>query len=500
MNSNAQELYTHSSQIGGKVIPILIGRDAESDGIKVTEVQQEADVNSAPELGPTFGVLSERFENPEGNDRRGKFVKKTWDTADPWLKITKRLALENGAGVATETETKYIDITSGVPAPTSNGLLVVSSEITAFDRAHGIQKDVVVDQWNPLVTTKNNDSDAFGGTTTESRQIKLTSDALPSNTALTLANYKEAIDSVKSWHVLKTAASFGTLVNKDGLTEESLGVGSTVTIDIEDDTFVMPDPGFRTLVSKLVQSKANPKQFVYTRAELDADWPNFIDYEEEPETGLLVTVSRNIVDNDTAPTLTAGAARHTRKLKRLDNQKWLYVDREIHEDVLTTTFQERHNVKYYFPSYLSATTPFLIINAGESTAVSPNKSSDHVFSIPCRFEITYHSSVPAVSEVFQFKTIDMHLTTPQFSIHENDIVCDGGTATFFINTETAGNFIFSYTFPSSSPTTTEYLAAMGTEKLIADTVQRWKFNLWRRTKVWLKLPEIQSSLSGSLGY
>lgn len=239
-------------------------------------------------------------------------------------------------------------------------------------------------------------------------------------------------------------------------------------------------------------------------------WQIFTDEAEEPETGLEVLIERKILDASTMPAETKGVAREVKTVKILDEKKALIITRTIDAAILSSTFTEYHNVKYYFPSYMDAGNPVSISDIFDKIVVTVNKSSDHEFTIPCRFETTYHTSAVTPAEIFQFKPIDINLSEPP--IFANNVLTDEGVLQFSLpyvtGTDVVGGLstkqvetgFFSYGISASSPTTTEYLALMGTEVLIADEVTRWKYNLWQRTKVNLTIPDLSLGLGGYISY
>lgn len=245
-----------------------------------------------------------------------------------------------------------------------------------------------------------------------------------------------------------------------------------------------------------------------------AAWPTLTSQEEEPQTGKKISVVRTF--NASEPDIGVnGTARVVESVEPINNRLWLTTTRTIDPTIIDdggapavpTVFTEYHSVDYYFPGYLDDTTPFHVIALGHDAAINPNRSGDHSFKIPARFEITYHTSAPVAAEVFQFKTVDIQLLTPRFNLNQQNIITDGGTmnAVMYGN-EVVANALqqvaatLSFEWPASSPTTTEYKAMMGTEKLVAEDSSRWKFNLWRRVKVYMEIPDLTLGLSGSLIY
>lgn len=212
----------------------------------------------------------------------------------------------------------------------------------------------------------------------------------------------------------------------------------------------------------------------------------FTDYEEEPTSSKRVTVSRTLVDVASTPAVNATAGSVVTQKQTFSN-KALRITRTIDPSILTETFIERHYVDYFFPAYLDADDPFTIVAGGWA----PNKSGDQSLKVLGRFEITYHTAPTTPGSIFQFKTIDLHAQTYDYRLIVNDVIADAGSMVLVFGT--------TYSWFASSPSTTEYLALMGTEVLIIDDCVKWKYNLWRRTKVYITLPTLTEGF-GSIGY
>jgi len=298
-------------------------------------------------------------------------------------------------------------------------------------------------------------------------------------------------------------------------------LGGVVTrFDFQVPSNFVPAPAdldFKTLERKLFKLKGKSERYVITR--IDA-WPALVMQEEEGTTGLKVTTTKTF--HDTAPNIgTNGTGRFVESVKQISTRLWAKIVREIHADVLTTTWQEYHPVEYRFPPYLDEVQPFIILEiASDRKLINTLRSSPQRLKIPCLFEITYSETVPVISDVFQFKPVDITIRTADGTLDERGVLTDGATVFIsvaanmtLLNSQYAGGAItseqflaalrgyeVSFAFPASSPSTTQYKALMGTNVLIADDVTRWKFNLYRRVKVWMKMPDLATNLDGSLTY
>lgn len=483
----------------GEPILIEVRKDTESDGNLQTTVEQALGHGIYPTTTPRFGTFTEFVYN-DRNTKESRIRTTYVDTNDLFSPVDRAIAAERG-GKGLKTTTTLVDATGGTPAPTANGLLVVSAEVRDLkDRAHALRIDTTVDEWVELQTEINEDPRAGGNRTILSRQVVAHGTSLPTDSTKIEASLEELDEGKALKTVLSAPDGFGTLNTKNKIDGSAFGTESTRAETQVDTGTALPTGSYLT-AELYQQDLGNGKsRLVHTTVP---SWTTFVDEDEEKETGEEILVTRQIVDRAALPTMTKGEARSWKTLKNIDDFKALYTDRVIDADILTTTYTEYHQVRYYFPAYYDPDDPFFVIEAGEKSVIASNKSSDHEFFLPCRFEITYHSSVPSINEVFQFKPIDIDMVAPDFRLNNRNVLIDAGTLQYRQWYTLGGGISYvdvTYSIPASSPTATEYLAQMGTEKLIGDDISRWKFNLWKRTKIYMTLPDISLDLSGYLIY
>lgn len=474
-------------------------QDPERDGKflcqNVLRETREVDARFVPDFTPTFGVLDKRIEN-ERNARRSKLTYLYLDTDNLFTPQIKKRALNELGAVDTTTTIEVVDATAGLPAPTADGLLVLESTTTQYDRAHGVRETVNASSWAELKTKIATDPEAGGNRTVESKQVVAPGTAVPTGSDVVSARLEE-LSPTKAMLVVKRAPDgFRQKLSKLYTDNAGLGCQTQIIEEVKDPGFVPPAMDYLTVSQELLDQGNGKLLF---RKKTVTQWPIFIDAEEEPETGIKVTIRKEILDVATLPAFVSGEARKVKTLKNLDCKKALLITREIDATILSHTEIEWHNVSYYFPAYLQPDLPFSVeelVGTG-SSIIATNRASDHTFKIPCRFEITYHSTLPIVDEVFQFKPVDLRVSSINVNITENDVLVDGGVLTFREDYQN-----LSYNIPGSSPTATEYLEMMENEEevLISDDVTRWKYNLWKRIKVYLKIPDISQTLGGYLSY
>ena len=386
---------------------------------------------------PTYGVLSEEIYD-SGNVNKSRKRTTTWDSANAYSlpDKTHRGLEEMGAREVTSTRTM-------VPAgtATTEGHLILEDRVRDIDQVHAEQVQITVEAWQETTRENQRDPRAGGARTVERRQVVQEADAWPT---------------------------------EDGDTIE------------------------------LSRREIGPDKFLQVNLRAEDGWPTLVSYEEEPTTGKQVTVTRDVVTS--APTFSVdGDPRFVESIREATEGHWARTIREIEATILTDTWTEWHNVDFYFPAYLDEDDPFLVQDMGDSTLINALKSSDLRVKIPCKFDITYHTSAQVPSEIFQFKPVDIRLNTPYMAVHEDNVITDGATITFRAPASAyyaSGFELVTFQFPASSPTTTEWKAMMATneEKLIADESTRWKYNLYKRVRVYLRMPDLRNGLDGSLYY
>jgi len=506
---------TNPLQNAGPLIKVrqheVYDQDVERDrvmlGQRVLRYDQEVDQRFTPDFTPEFGKLDVGIQNNQ-NARRSHFQYVILDTEDLFEPLDQTRFQRDFGGVNLTTRTEILDATSGLPATADDTLLVVNSTVEHLDRAHAIRKTTTVDRWAQLDKINPKDPEAGGNKTIERSQVVAKGTTPPSGVNVLSAEIRDLTES-QALLVYKFAPDgFRSKFSYFDTDEDGLGCKTVVEEKIVEPNFTRPETDYLTVEQKLVDLGNGKLQFVKKSV---TSWPTFTDYEEDPETGLRVEVKREILNRDDMPTIDYGEAGKIKRLKILDCRKALLVTRTANiSSFESKTIQEYHNVSFYFPSYLDPANPFSIQGFRRTvdtetgaetyaTSVTTNRTSDHTFKIPCKFVITFHSAPPTISEIFQFKPIDLRLESSAFRIFENDVLCDAGILAFR-DADTAARLTFN--IPASSPTASEYkeMMRLRSEVLIADDITRWNYNLWKRVRVYLKMPDIRLTLGGYLSY
>ena len=445
----------NDSAIEGKLLEVLRDRSEETFGNEVFETDQQVNHGADPTV-PTFGVLSSRVYN-EKNSNKSRRRDRRIDTDNlVTSEDQQRVGIEDLGADSLIVTKSYVELPGGAP---DSGFTVIESELKFIDEKNAIKTTKSVDAWNPRTIRNTADPEADGEATTTTKQVVQSGDTWPTRSVNTISLTRTQIGDAKFLQTLKVADSRPTLVST----------------------------------------------------------------EEESTTGKKVTITRTI--HSSAPSFNDdGTPRFVKNVKHAGKDRWLQVIREIDDSILTTTFQEYHPVEYIFPAYLDEDTPFLVFQAAEDqTLINSLRSASQRLRVPCLFETTYHTTLPTLSSIFQFKPVDIRLRTPDGMVDESNVLTDGAIISFRLQpTELyLRNLMESYTrgdiswttylarsngadvdfeFPPSSPSTTEYKALMGTVVLIADDMTRWKYNLYRRTKVWMRIPNLATNLDGNINY
>lgn len=489
-------LQEHPDQNAGE--RLLFGIEFDDIGNVIYIYDQEVDVLNHPDLTPVFGTVDTKQYN-EKNRRRSRVRSEEVDVYDLFSKLKKdrHAAQELGGGQVTTTITLE-DASSALADPTANDLTLIGSTTEHRNRAHGIRVDTRVDQWNEFVKEEfAYHPDATGGDLQETHHIVAAGTAVPTGATILEARNVYVDDEKVNQIVRKSPGGFGTMTVESLLDEEAMGAPGTDNIKIVDLPYAMPAATYQTVKSVLQDLGTGKGRYI----RKDVTWPTYVDEEEESTTGKEVLVTREVIDSSLLPLYTKGTARTVHQVKHINEKAALHTQRVIDASILTDTWTEYHNVEYYFPSYLEPTGPFALINAGNNFVIAPNQSSDLTVKIPCRFEITYHTTPQIPANIFQFKPVDLNLISPEFRLTLRDIICNSGTL-YFRFQDGLGSYVqVQWTIPASDPTASYYInTLMGSEVLIADDSTRWKYNLYRRVQVYMTIPDLSVGMNTQIGY
>lgn len=423
---NDQAVYKKPFKSRGKELEVERKSDASTKGSTIVTTDQPVQYGATPEA-PAYLKLEDTVYNDKNSNQSRR---RTVTIEEAYANVSGKVkALEDLGAERVIITVQPVDLTNqtALAAAGTNSLTLLESDVKRLDKVNGEKTTVEVESWQERIKETFNDPSLYGGHKKEIKQVKALGAAFTS-VSNTLTKERIQLDSAKELQII-TAISGGG----------GAGLGGSGV---------------------------------------------FRDYEEEPTSSKRVTIEREIVASSTTPAEDATPGEVV-SLKQITADQSLKVTRTIDPSILTDTFLEYHHVDFYFPSYLDPDEPMFF----EGQSAIPNKSGDRSLKVPCRFEITYHTTAQGPDTIFQFKTVDLNLTNPSYRFVVNDILADAGSVT--LGHYSGGFFwVVEWNWNASSPSATEYLDLMGDEVLIIDDTVKWKYNLWRRTKVFMVIPTL----------
>lgn len=200
------------------------------------------------------------------------------------------------------------------------------------------------------------------------------------------------------------------------------------------------------------------------------------DYEFDEETQSQISIVREIVNSVSAPTEPAGSSVTQKQL----NGAWSLR--------ITRSIPSIGALGYQYYDYIDMTIPRLLtgvrtlVFGGESRFEPLIRGAIHR-KVSARVVVDFFNfaSDPAPSAVFQFYPTDIDYRGITLQVGIGSVIADAWS--FF----TTGGVTEEYTSPESSPTYTEYLALIGTEVLINERLEPWRFGLKRRSRIYVTL-------------
>ena len=244
-------------------------------------------------------------------------------------------------------------------------------------------------------------------------------------------------------------------------------------------------------------TKLTETSYVYCLTSVTA-WCDLVSYDEDPETGAQIKITREVVAAGTANTTSSPGKFQT--VDPVDCYKAIQTTREI---VGTTPsgYETYELISVSFPSlmktvnganrnsihdpdgHFSTASGFLPRQKRSVFQLQPNIRSGFTKQVRARVEVDFVSTLPAKTSLFEWKTHDLRYNGTLFSVDVRNVLND--YRALAANTNTADTYYGFATestdFPASSlMTASTYIAAIGVEKAIKETVQKWRFNLYRR--------------------
>jgi len=539
-DSNENQFYGHTQKNRAQNLiadwKYVVDQDLMADerlvGQEVIMQDQGVDAKHIPDNTPTFGVMGVRVYT-KGDIHNSRLAAISLNTEELFNKRHVEHFTELG-GVNVHSVGYIIDATSGTLTADPDTLVTVRSFIEHIDRAHAYKESTFVQRWAELSETTVKSPEAGGNRLEITRQMVDPNHSPPSGSTIIEVKFEEKTEKQALMTVKKAPDGFGTLLHHNFRHPERQGLFIATYEDTYDkttfytnvyDSGSIADPSsiHRGLYHPMIlewhatdlgngQVKVKRTQLIPAGIEATAAWPQLTSAETEPETQCAIFTQQfvyqrvsglvcsplnlqavnSVLDLDSYADFIAGTvpAGWEYSFKAIDYLRTLVTLRHINEDViLATEYEEVHNIKIDIPARLHPDTPFTIesvsASGGTRSVVSTNRSSDLSITLPCRFVITYHDTQPTPDEVFQFLPVDISIATPDWNLEERDILTNGGTLVIYY-----GATPYSFDIAESVPSVDDLIDMIGDEVLIADESERWKFNLWKRTKIYMTIPDI----------
>lgn len=267
-----------------------------------------------------------------------------------------------------------------------------------------------------------------------------------------------------------------------------------------------------------------------------AAWLDFVDYEVDAETQESVIVTKRVLDKATYAF--EKEARVDVSVKQLDHLRVLETRRELSSGVFGKSFKTTKNIQYRFPGWLVPGQEYQMLEFFTSRYFvgGLNEKNGQVLTVPADVYISYHPTKPLAPDVFQFFTASFAVsvgTSHEFldppiktnagttSLSFNDLIVNdaecvwknvvtgpSGNPQIGVTVMNIGNaaatwlsaygLTWSHTLqtrlPESKPNASLYVQMMeeGYEVLVGVEIEQWKYNLWRQTRTYIKIPNLMT--------
>lgn len=247
-------------------------------------------------------------------------------------------------------------------------------------------------------------------------------------------------------------------------------------------TFDTAHPTFSTAKLVAENTQRNGPEMTVTRRyqKLAA----LVDYEPDEETNDWITTTRQIVFSTSVPSTPSPGTEVTQR--SLGTAFSLRVTRTINGGGgggVPTAYEYHDYIDFQFPRLL---TDIITYTDGSNFRFSPQVRSAYTKKVNARIAVDFHASEPSASTLFQLFPVDWSYDGFTFSVHENNLITNQWD---FSNI--GGESIEVWTGPASDPTyddgVSSYYSLIGSEVLINERVTPWRFNLWRRMRIYITL-------------
>lgn len=217
----------------------------------------------------------------------------------------------------------------------------------------------------------------------------------------------------------------------------------------------------------------------------------------------------------------------------MDNLRVLETRKTLNDAVLGKSYKTTRNIQYKFPGWLAPGDEYYLqqLYLGGSAATTAktisgfNEKPGQVLTVPADVITTYHPNRPLAPEVFQFYTSsfsaqvgfnyefmtdDFKARLGQRSLNYNSLITNSApciwrcveiSSGFTISIMTrddpqwAGVYFtraLEKSIPESVPNASVYVSMMlsGYRVLVGVEIEQWKYNLWKQTRTYIKIPNL----------
>lgn len=213
-----------------------------------------------------------------------------------------------------------------------------------------------------------------------------------------------------------------------------------------------------------------------------------------PELDLPLSIIRELVPHGTELPAEASDAGTMITIQEIDCVKALKTTTTITGwDTYDEDFCEE--IEFMFPSYLNpaghfSTSSGFLPNKRRSTfSIQANRRHAFRKLVEARVNVTLFDSKPASATRYSIIPNNLVYNGMLFNLNEQAVLTNAGTITATTNSRDVyyGFGSESVSYGASTPSASDYVAAIGTEKLVGERITKWQFNLWRREQVYVTM-------------
>lgn len=237
-----------------------------------------------------------------------------------------------------------------------------------------------------------------------------------------------------------------------------------------------------------VESESTTKAAITSVTVDEGTFPELTSYDYDGQLDAVITTTRNVVPAGT----TYIKAEGDLEMRDSPENQWRTTRSISHvdpEDLLERT--EYNTVDYTFPAILEDCTVEVVTygaNDTEGVTVTPVLRASVTTATRIKVVTTFHTSSPTPDDVYQIAPNDLIFRGQSFSISLNNVLNDDFTLTAdgFLSDQYVG-LTDEVTFGESFPTATDYIADIGTEKLIGCDIKYYRGGIWIRRRSYIVL-------------